>query len=153
MGLDMFLYKVVWLSEYDKDMLKLKQDIEKHFNIGSAKEIKLEIAYWRKANHIHKWIMDTCGSGDEEEYEVDISFEQLMELKELCEKVIADNSKAEELLPTTEGFFFGGTEYDEYYFEWTKSTIEMLDKIHNNKVQEKLNGKKVFDTFKYYASW
>ncbi len=38
-----------------------------------------------------------------------------MKLLEVCKQVAADPSKAEELLPTQSGFFFGGTEYDEYY--------------------------------------
>lgn len=42
-----------------------------------------------------------------------------------------DLEKAKELLPTKEGFFFGGTEYDEYYFENVKKTLndlQMIDK-------------------------
>ena len=47
-------------------------------------------------------------------------------------KVIKDTSVAEELLPTQCGFFFGGNEYDEYYYNdltQTKRIIEdVLDK-------------------------
>jgi hypothetical protein len=41
-------------------------------------------------------------------------------------KIIEDPSVAEEMLPTASGFFFGGTEYDEYYLEDITHTIEML---------------------------
>ena len=42
-------------------------------------------------------------------------------------KVIADSSVAESLLPTTHGFFFGGTDYDEYYYSDIEHTIEVLE--------------------------
>lgn len=44
-------------------------------------------------------------------------------------KVMADPSVAEELLPVQSGFFFGGTDYDEYYVEDLKETITQLDAI------------------------
>jgi hypothetical protein len=36
---------------------------------------------------------------------------------------------AEEYLPTTDGFFFGGTEYDQWYMQDIEYTIEMLTKV------------------------
>lgn len=42
-------------------------------------------------------------------------------------KIIKDSSLAEELLPTTEGFFFGGTAYDQYYFQDLKDTKKILE--------------------------
>lgn len=44
-------------------------------------------------------------------------------------KVIQDTSVAEELLPTQGGFFFGGTNYDEWYIDDLKHTIEIIEKI------------------------
>ena len=40
--------------------------------------------------------------------------------------VIEDPTVAEELLPVAEGFFFGGTDYEEWYYEDTKRTFLML---------------------------
>ena len=51
---------------------------------------------------------------------------------ELCKTVLADKTRAEELLPVTEGFFFGGYEYDEWYFTYLKNTVEMLNKVLKN---------------------
>jgi hypothetical protein len=45
----------------------------------------------------------------------------------VCKKVTADNSLAELLLPSASGFFFGGTNYDEWYFEDVKNTISILE--------------------------
>ena len=44
-------------------------------------------------------------------------------------KIVADPSVAEELLPTTCGFFFGGTDYDEYYVDDIKHTIDVITKV------------------------
>ena len=42
-------------------------------------------------------------------------------------EVIEDSTVAEALLPTSSGFFFGGTEYDKWYLDDIKNTIEMLE--------------------------
>ena len=44
-------------------------------------------------------------------------------------KCVKDSSIAEELLPSTSGFFFGGTDYDEYYVADIKDTIDIVTKI------------------------
>ena len=41
-------------------------------------------------------------------------------------KYVKDPSVAMELLPTTSGFFFGGTDYDEYYVNNIKDTIDII---------------------------
>lgn len=43
-------------------------------------------------------------------------------------KLVEDSSIAEELLPTAEGFFFGSTNYDQYYIDDINDTIKMLGK-------------------------
>ena len=48
-------------------------------------------------------------------------------------KIIANPEVAEELLPSQEGFFFGGTEYDEYYIGDIKYTIEILEEVLKTK--------------------
>jgi hypothetical protein len=52
--------------------------------------------------------------------------EMIEEVHQVQGKVIEDSSVAEDLLPTTAGFFFGGTDYDEYYMQDINNTIEML---------------------------
>lgn len=42
---------------------------------------------------------------------------------------IEDPSVAEELLPSQSGFFFGSTDYDEWYYEDIKSTVKQLEKV------------------------
>ena len=40
-----------------------------------------------------------------------------------------NKSLAKSQLPTQQGFFFGGTEYDESYFDGVQDTIEILKKV------------------------
>ena len=44
-------------------------------------------------------------------------------------EIIEDPSVAEELLPTTSGFFFGSTNYDQYYMQDIDYTIELLTNV------------------------
>lgn len=46
-------------------------------------------------------------------------------------KIIEDSTLAQELLPTQDGFFFGGTQYDEWYYEDIKYTLELCKNILN----------------------
>ena len=58
-------------------------------------------------------------------------------------KVIVNQDEVEELLPTQEGFFFGGTDYDEWYLKDLENTINQLTPYLNDKESE----------FVYRASW
>jgi hypothetical protein len=44
-------------------------------------------------------------------------------------EVIVDTTVAEALLPTQSGFFFGGTDYDQWYMEDIMDTIEIITKV------------------------
>lgn len=44
-------------------------------------------------------------------------------------RAIADHGVAEKLLPTTDGFFFGGTDYSEWYLEDVEYTLDLCDQI------------------------
>lgn len=44
-------------------------------------------------------------------------------------KYVEDPKTAKELLPTTSGFFFGGTDYDEWYVESIKNTIRIIRNV------------------------
>ena len=44
-------------------------------------------------------------------------------------KIIKDPTVAQELLPTSDGFFFGGTDYDQYYFDDLESTRKILEEV------------------------
>lgn len=107
----------------------------------SGATIELPVAYWRKANAIHRWFVQNCADGEDDCRAMFVPYKKLVELRDLCEKVLADHSKAAELLPTQDGFFFGSTEYDEWYFNDVKHTLEVLKDIDEN------------GTYEYEASW
>lgn len=137
MGLDMYLYKKTflftgeWVREEKRCEVTVTEGGKPHPFIKPEriKEIVEEVGYWRKANQIHKWFVDNVQEGQDDckEYAVDV--EQLRDLLNICEDVLEDHSKAETLLPTGSGFFFGGTDYDEYYFEQIQNTYDILMSI------------------------
>ena len=112
MGLDMWLEK------------KKKNDAEAKYE---------EVAYWRKANQIREWFCEHVG-GIDNCVRVQVDEEDLQKLMDDCIAVLSDHNKAKELLPTSPGFFFGSYEYDEWYFEQIKETIEMLEEVLHSKV-------------------
>ena len=58
-----------------------------------------------------------------------ITIDQLKLLSKTIEPALVSTAAASELLPTSEGFFFGSQEYDQYYFEDLKTTKTQIDKI------------------------
>lgn len=92
----------------------------------SMATVGIEVAYWRKQNAIHKWFVDNVQNGVDECQESYVSREKLTTLLELCNRVIAEPSEAGTLLPSQSGFFFGSTDYDEWYHDGVKYTAETL---------------------------
>ena len=107
-----------------------------------------EVCYWRKANSIHKYFTDNIlnkyGELVRNMNEVAIDKELLQDLVETCKKVLDNPELAEELLPTNGGFFWGGCDYDEDYFNDLKYTVRVVSKIIANPL---------YDELYYYASW
>lgn len=66
-------------------------------------------------------------------------------------KVIKDTSICEELLPTCSGFFFGNTDYNEWYVQDIDYTIDLLKKLI--KEEKELNKQGIYNDFIYEASW
>lgn len=85
-----------------------------------------EIGYFRKVNFLVKYFSD-LGFDVENQTPFKISKEDVQILLSRCEQVLKDHSKAEELLPTMSGFFFGSTEYDDWYFEDVKAVKEYIE--------------------------
>lgn len=94
---------------------------------------EVQVGYWRKANAIHKWFVDNAQDGVDECQEAAVTMDQIQALLDTVNEVLADHSKAGELLPPEAGFFFGDTEVDDWYFDDLASTKEILtDVIANN---------------------
>jgi len=69
-------------------------------------------------------------------------------------KQIANQELCEELLPTQEGFFFGSTDYDEYYIDGIKEAHEQLTEILDEHQKLIASGIDEWDiNYFYVASW
>ena len=98
-----------------------------------------QVGYWRKANHIHNWFVEHVQGGvDDCGYHEEVTKETLEWLLDVCQEVL-DNCEvidgvvtnadfAEDLFPTQHGFFFGETEYSEWYIDDIKETIDIITK-------------------------
>ena len=134
MGLDMYLEKRtdVRLWNFQKEEEQFEVIVKKggvtypKINPKNVTTIVEEVGYWRKANQIHRWFVENVQDNVDNCGEYFVPKVRLEELLELCQKVKADNSLAGVLLPTGTGFFFGGEEYDEWYFNDIETTIEVL---------------------------
>ncbi len=99
-----------------------------------------ELMYWRKANQIRRWFVDHLNDFDPSDNlgKYDVSREVLQDLIDDIDYVLEDESieRAEEVMPTGSGFFFGNTEYDEYYFDSLRYTREHLQEILDTTSEE-----------------
>ena len=135
MGLDSYLYKktFIWSGDWMDEGQKMEVIVKKGGAVDTSiksKRIKYvveEMGYWRKANHIHNWFVDNVQDGADNCGEFYVDRNDLENLLEACQRVLINPSEAKELLPTASGFFFGGTEYDEYYFGSIQETIDILE--------------------------
>jgi hypothetical protein len=95
-------------------------------SLYSAKRKNDEIAGWRKFNALHQWFVENLEGVDNCEYSP-VSKEKLEELVKTLEEL--QKTKNTELLPTQSGFFFGSTDYDEWYWNYVERTILILKDI------------------------
>lgn len=157
MGLDMYLTakNSFYFPQWDKDK-EMTEEMEKNqklrelfpemFESGNLNyiTIEFEVGYWRKSNHIHAWFVDNVQDGVDECQNSYVSRDELRKLLDVCKDVLKNKTDAENILPTRSGFFFGGTDYDEWYFKDLKHTIEIIEKC--------LTLPKGW-TFYYHSSW
>jgi len=151
MGLDMYFSSNKSFYKHDEKEDKQRKKILKIFpdfpicdNLGYVK-VEMEVGYLRKANQIHKWLVDNIQDGEDECQKSYFPEEKIKELKKVCERIILDHKLSETLLPTGKGFFFGNTDYDEYYFDDLKEMISICDNC--------LKVQKQGWTSYYHSSW
>ena len=138
MGLDMYLNERIYFGGNFRGTMpngSIKNSVGRH-NANEISEVIKPAVYWRKANAIHKWFVDNIQDGIDECDLYRVPYSKLMILKELCDEVLKNRDEAEELLPTFSGFFFGSTDYDEYYFEELERTSEELAKLSKDSSYE-----------------
>ena len=165
MGLDMYLHakkyveKINWQALQNNDELSydspeavfpLWNDI---VETAGMKDVAVDIygvhvevtcAYWRKANQIHAWFVNNVQQGNDDCGEYYVSHEKLKSLLDLVNKALAERDP--NLLPPQAGFFFGGTDIDEWYWQDLKNTKAKLDRVFALPEMSKLS-------FYYTSSW
>lgn len=140
MGLDMYLSakRYLWsdqdrpISEKINETIGVEGDPSKRFKGSSlvVKEIALDAMYWRKANAIHGWFVENVQDGEDDCKEYEVDREQLETLRDLCKDILEHpDAERDTDLDPTEGFFFGGNEKDEYYYQDLQDTVEGLDRV------------------------
>ena len=96
--------------------------------LSSRPKGSTEQAYWRKANQIRGWFADNLEDFNDNG-ETKVEKEDLEALLDTCKKVLDNHDLASDLLPVTEGFFFGNDEYDAIYFDEVEETVEQINQI------------------------
>ena len=145
MGLDMFLHKRTYVFHYGRFDPRPKVHVD-YPGIKSERVdfVSERMGVWRKANAIHQWFVDNCQDGEDDCMEHYVGRVDLKNLADAVDQVLADHSLASELLPTQDGFFFGDTDYGEYYF----NDLELTRKICKTALADADGG-----DFYYEASW
>lgn len=118
MGLDMYLYKIPKVDRVDDSTNKIDYDLVSD---------KSEIAYWRKFNALHNWLGDNAQGGEDECNPHIVNPELIQKLIDLLKSLSPENCN--DLFPTSSGFFFGSTEYNELYWNDVTETIDVLEKL------------------------
>lgn len=158
MGLDMYLTKHSNIgAEYDFNEITgqvrlLKAGKKLPIKMKRIEVITESVGYWRKANQIHKWFVDNVQDGNDDCNKYEVGIDKLKMLVEICKRIKKDHSLAEELLPSQRGFYFGSTEYDEYYYQDIDNTIKQLEPLIKE-YDEYPEDSWCKPTFYYQSSW
>ena len=145
MGLDQYLTAKKYVAQWDyskgyedrwqtQDFIDLlPMDQPGLTRLGGVAGITVEypVGYWRKANAVHGWFVHNLAGDVDDCREVYVSRQQLMDLRNAAQKVLYAKdtaaAAAKQGLETTKGFFFGAYDYDEWYIEDLKSTVEICN--------------------------
>ena len=156
MGLDQYLYasknvgNAEWRGdEENKQFSEIINAMNAHDMVDGEEipnaTVMLRVGYWRKANQVHGWFVKHVQFGNDDCREYDVSRAELQGLLTACQNVKQNPSMAEEVLPPSEGFFFGDNEIDEWYWHDIDYTIELVSRVLRT-VSEDWN-------LTYRASW
>jgi len=134
MGLDMYLNAERFFGGYSDpqgrdQMIAVLGDERPPMCVSDASAaLSFEVAYWRKANAVHRWFVENVQNGEDDCRKVDVSLDQLRDLVGLCETLLGkrDAELAEEYLPTESGFFYGSTDYDDWYWDCLQLTVDQV---------------------------
>lgn len=91
-----------------------------------------QIGYFRKFNALHNYIVNNLAGGVDRCQEIEITKDNLYALLGKLYMISKNNKIAESELPTADGFFFGSTCYDDWYFSDVKDALNMCELFLTN---------------------
>lgn len=154
MGLDMYLKGRMYVTGYQEDEAEqfsaIIDAVGARAYVDPDKwngiQVDLPVGYWRKANHIHGWFVREVQGGEDECEEHYVSRERLVELRDICTRLLADRhpERAMSALPPVSGFFFGADGIGDWYWDDLTRTVAIIDRALSAPEQ-------VF--FYYQSSW
>lgn len=167
MGLDMYLTKTIYVgSEYEHRGVsgtidvKLKGEPIK-INFNRVREITESVGYWRKANQIHNWFVNNVQEGEDDCKPYSVSEDDFKILLDSVRTVLKarETHKPEhiievvnELLPPQDGFFFGSTEVDDWYWQDLEYTEKLLVEVLEEIAVDRLSPS-MWVSYYYQSSW
>lgn len=109
----------------------------------NCKEYYVEKSQLKELVDLCKQVNEIIKKAPKKTVEIVVGWQGGKEIKEDHEVYDITSTEIEELLPTQEGFFFGGTEYDEWYIKDNENTIAMLEPLLEEEGGD----------FHYHSSW
>lgn len=164
MGLDMYLTKKTFIgANYEHRGVSGKIDLTikdspVNINFNRVSYISENVGYWRKANQIHNWFVYNVQNGEDDCREYMVSrqdFENLLETINLvlnAKGTLEESSLIKEHLSPTEGFFFGSTQIDEWYWEDLETTKQIVSDVLAEMDEDGKNPDSWVDYY-YTSSW
>lgn len=145
MGLDMYLRREIHLTNSEGLDLPFVNTLDGHDEYFARHYLTANqlVMCWRKANAIHGWFVDNVQQGDDDCRAYDVSIDDLKSLASVCKEALDERDF--ELIPPREGFFFGSSEPDDYYWYNLQDTHGKLMKLIE---QHKPNY-----SYRYTSSW
>lgn len=136
--------RVAWYNCYQFELMQLGYDYYSNVlkTIKTPDEVKevfekdakncyaIENAYFRKVNFIYEFFRNEM-----KDESCVVSKSRIKVLIDTCKNVLNNNGDedyAKEALPTTDGFFFGSTEYDEWYWKDVKNCLQQMTKLYKS---------------------
>lgn len=139
----MYLNKERYFSKYQNNGERPKVE---GFDVCESITVRGEVIYWRKANAVHNWFVENVQDGVDECQNAWVSTDKLKELLQQVEWVLEDQDRAESILPTTSGFFFGDTNYGQSYIDDLEHTRDKLKVLLEDPDVDKYD-------YYYHSSW
>ncbi len=152
MGLDMYLYKETYVQNWSFHTPEQKWNITVTKG-GEPSRIRPErictiieeIVYWRKFNALHTFIVNNFAGGVDECQKIFLYDEQLKKIHDTLKTILDDTSLASQLMPPSQGFFFGTYEIDEWYWKDVENAYKVFSEILSDGEETR--------EYYYQASW